>query len=282
MDGVFKLHTVKIPVRSLKQTFSLCPIGDLHHNTDMFDDKMFAHNVSKWSALENPIWLGMGDYGDFGSTSEREWIKKLHSASEDRLHKYLRAEAYGLVDLLQFTKEKGTWAGVIGGNHKSPVGVNEYVDDILCAELDTPYLGVMSLIKFQFCYKKKKPVDLLVLAHHGTGGGQTNGASVTKVEGMRAITFAHIYYMGHDHKKWLSETGYLYGNDKHAHVLSNSQYYGRTGSYPRAYQHNTRNWIVNGAMKPVPLGSIRHDIQLVDIGTKSKPKLAFDISGVSM
>lgn len=282
MDGIFTLQTVKIPVRSWKQTFSLCPIGDLHHNTDMFDADMFARNVKKWSALENPIWLGMGDYGDFGSTSERDFIKKLHHASEDKLHRYLRAEAYDLVDLLAFTRKKGTWAGIIGGNHKSPVGINEYVDDILCEELDAPYLGVMSLIKIQFCYKNKKPLDLLVLAHHGTGGGQTNGASVNKVEAMRHITFAHIYLMGHDHKKWLSETGYLYGNDKHVHVLSNSQYYGRTGSYPRGYQHKKRNWIVTGAMKPVPLGSIRYDIGFEDIGKPSRPKMAFDISGVSM
>ncbi len=81
-DGLFTIHSVTIPVKQ-NQPIKLIPFGDIHADSDL-------HAVDEWMEFidyarkeKDAYFLGMGDYLDSWSASERHILRSggLHDTS---------------------------------------------------------------------------------------------------------------------------------------------------------------------------------------------------------
>ena len=113
-DGVFRVHELKIKGWNYKDTLTLIPFGDVHwdspgHCSDKWNE--FLIRGREAARKGNVLFLGMGDYMDGYSTSERAVMGsgQLHESS----HK--RHEAEGRARVKNLAKELSFMRGYIDG-----------------------------------------------------------------------------------------------------------------------------------------------------------------------
>ena len=70
-SGVFSKHWVEIQAK-MGEPFYVIPFGDIHRDSDMFADTHWNEFLSYAKSKNNAVFLGMGDYTDGISTSERK------------------------------------------------------------------------------------------------------------------------------------------------------------------------------------------------------------------
>lgn len=186
----------------------IVPIGDLHgwawnHSDHTFNLFQRWYSRRKRDGLTMTA-LGMGDYGDWFSTSERENVYhgKLHSTNEDKNYARLKCECEQLAERLGFMS--GDFMGVLEGNHQGYVRNGLSTDEYLAKLLKCRFLGVEADINLTFRYKDYKPKTFRIRAHHGSGGGcgTTLGASLNSLQRTaQTLDNFDFVFMGHDHKK---------------------------------------------------------------------------------
>lgn len=152
--------------------------------------------------MEMGAWyVGMGDYIDFLSPSNRQRLKAaaLYDTAED----VIDDKAMELVhELYQgyLKPTRGRWLGMLHGHHYSMLKTGETTDQRLCQLLDTRFLGTSAFIRLQFGFWGSR-YNVVLWAHHGCGGGMTAGAPLNKLQ-QAALGFdADIYIMGHTTKQ---------------------------------------------------------------------------------
>lgn len=210
---------------------------------------------------QNAYILGMGDYDDFASASERHALnlskENLHDTSKRWIDDICKDRAY------DFAKEwepfKGKIIGLIEGNHHYNFTSGVTSTQLMAQHLGCKYLGVSSFIRLQFDHLHSgRSISLDIFAHHGLGGGRRTGSSINRVEDMERVADADIYLMGHDHHKWVvfsSKLRLSHGN-KSMLLKQHKILLGRTGSYQKGYEDGKSNFPSGSAMPPAELGSI--------------------------
>ena len=269
-DGVFRTCLHKARTKQ-GQGLHIIPIGDIHHDAP-------SHCADAWQATlkrikrlhdsDTPyLLLGMGDYVDFASTTERAKLARqgdLHESTHASLDKQATQNMNRLAKQLEFTK--GHWIGWIQGNHywRTLTGANtgKTTSMLLAEKLGGEWLGSAAYIKLSMQIgqsKKNKPVD--IFASHGKSGGQLLGTPYNNVHKMRSVfPRADIYLMGHDHnrgtisKPVLNCTTSRTGGRPVVHAQR--QVFGRTGSFLKAYDPGIPNYVVKSLMHPADLGHI--------------------------
>lgn len=258
--GEFSSHTYDVPLASTTETITLIPFGDMHWGNDHFCGETFKRFVEFCKSVKNPIYIGMGDYVEVASTSERHILNSgLHDSTitfQDKMHRELAME---LAHKLKFMK--GRVIGMLGGNHYYQFADGTTSDHVLCSMLETKYLGCMSVTRLNINYGNNKKV-LDICAHHGTGGGKRTGSSVNNVEDLRNVAFADIYLMGHDHKKWVAPGSVLHFHGKSGELQSRDLMFARTGSFILGHLNGRKSYVTDAGRGPVPLGWISIDIRL--------------------
>lgn len=174
----------------------IAPLGDIQWSGDHGStarDHLRRH-IDR--ALAHDAWfLGMGDYTDFASPSNRA---RLAAANVyDTAQEVLEDAAANLVDEVyeRFLKPTtGRWIGLLEGHHFYEFG-GRTSDMMLAEKLKTKHLGTS-------CFVHIEPADVTLWAHHGMGGGVLPTASLNKLYHTSAgLHGADAYLIGHSTKE---------------------------------------------------------------------------------
>jgi hypothetical protein len=264
-SGLFTIHEVVVEAK-VGDTFKLIPFGDVHRDAPGFAHEEWKEFLAYARKQKKALFLGMGDYQDCASTSERTIISddRLHESTKEILNGHAKGVVKTLANELAFMR--GKLLGLIGGNHYFAFNSGETSDQALCYELGTKFLGVCSLIRLTFrCGPGKHSVSFDIMAHHGRGGGSLAGSTFNTVEKMQNVMDADCYLMGHDHSKGcvparprlrLTQGGGVLGVKERTPVL------GRTGSFLKAYEPGMVGYNVDCARSLVSLGWIELSLEI--------------------
>lgn len=252
-----------------RKSLVVAPVGDFQWSGPRGSTAMGHLQRHIDRALKLNAWfIGMGDYIDFASPSNRARLKS--AMLYDTAEEVIEDAVGGLVDAVfeRFLKPTvGRWIGLLEGHHFFEYG-GRTSDMLLVDKLKTRHLGTS-------CYVHLKPCGVTLWAHHGQGGGQLPSAPLNKLyHTATGLQGADVYLMGHTTKlsavrlsrpqpRWTRARPDLTHSDIH---LVN------TGGFSRSnIPHNRRGTIPRGdyaeqgMMTPSPLSA-----PLVYINTKAE------------
>jgi len=251
-----------------KGEFILMPVGDIQYTGTRHDtadiDRLKRH--VEWGVKHDAWFLGMGDYIDFASPSNRQRIKAaaLYDTAED----VIEETAIKMTDELYNKALKGSegrWLGLLEGHHYTQLRDGTTSDQYLTRKLKSRFLGTCAYIRLVFPGGTTKKSNVLIWAHHGVGSGRI-GAPLNKLELLPTYWDADIYLMGHQSKKVAAPLDRIYpvfnGNGR-PHLNHRTLIIAGTGGFSRAYlqghcQGNTPRggYVEKGMLSPVALGGI--------------------------
>jgi hypothetical protein len=256
-DSIFTIHRFEIPVTQLNEPIYLIPFGDIHRFAPLCDVDKWLEFIA-WAKLKKSAYfLGMGDYDDLASFSERKALLQasLHESTQKTLDEIYTSRVIKLNKEIEFMRDR--IIGLVEGNHYSILESGMTTTQMMCDKLKCKYLGVSSFIRLVFIYGYKKySIDIWV--HHGKGASRLVGGSLNTVEQMSAIADADIYLMGHDHRKSVAlKTRLCLGNGK---LRQKKVLLARTGSFLKGYVDGEPSYVARGAMTPTDLGVIKIEL----------------------
>lgn len=269
-----ELVTHRIPVKSRQSDeFLLLPIGDIQWSgcDKEVALKMLSRHI-EWGVANNAYFIGMGDYIDFMSPTNRERLRgaNLYDTSQ----KVIERSSRMLVDEIYekaLKPSRGRWLGLLEGHHFSDFADGTTSDMKLCDMLETHHLGTNAVVRLLFERGKTqdKPAgsgSYLIWAHHGNGGGQTTGASLNRIEKMIKGFEADLYLMGHDTKiahAPIDRIEAIFPRTGAPRLLHRPKNIASTGGFMRGYVVGSRHgrvprggYVEQGMMNPTALGGI--------------------------
>ena len=265
-SGIFRLHRYKIKLPKSTDEFYIVPFGDIHFLAK-------GHCSSAWQKFEkwmkktpNAFALGMGDYSDFSSATDRAIITKTtRDSTREIIDEMCRESTAQIAQSLSWLQEPTEYApngrliGLLGGNHNMLLMDGIDTDMLLAQMLHTEYLGVMVLIRVSIEASGGHCCSFDMLAHHGQGAARLVGGSLNRVQQMAESWDADIYLMGHDHKMPTGHTNRLscvHNSKTCALELKERRVdFVRTGGFQRAFVDGASNHIVDKAGGALVLGT---------------------------
>jgi hypothetical protein len=256
-DSIFTIHKFEIPITEINKPIYLIPFGDIHRFAPLCDIPKWLDFLVWAKSKKNAYFLGMGDYDDLASFSERKALNHadLHESTQATLDDIYRERVRKLVEEIKFMKDR--IVGMIEGNHYGQLLSGMTTTQMMCDKLKCKYLGVSSFIRLQFPFGHKN-ASIDIWAHHGRGASRLAGGSINAVEQMATIAEAHIYLMGHDHRKSIAMKSRLYLS--HNRLRQKKVLLGRTGSFLLGYVDGQASYVARGAMCPTDLGVIKIEL----------------------
>ena len=274
--GEFHLHEVRVKAKP-GQRFTFIPFGDVHRDAPSFANEHWAEFLARGeqaAKYENALFLGMGDYIDCASTSERTIIgdDRLHESTRHMIENHARGAVTTLTNELSFMR--GRLMGLLGGNHYMQFHGDATSDHLLAANLGAKFLGVCAFVRVIFeddSRMNKKghasaATAIDIFAHHGRGGGVLCGSPFNVVQKMQDVADADIYLMGHDHSKGVIPARprlRLTSGGGGLAVKERTPALGRTGSFLKAYEPGMPNYNVDACRPPAALGWIEFGLTYV-------------------
>ena len=261
-QSLFTTHEFKIKA-NFNQTIYLIPFGDIHRFARLCDVQGWL-NFLKWSKeqLEKSkdiYFLGMGDYDDFGSDSERFAFQsaKLHDETKEAIDEVNEKRVQKMADELLFMRDRVI--GMHEGNHHwlFPSGMTNGM--ILARVLNAKYLGGAAMIRLSIELPSNKKYKVDIFTAHGYGGGRTHGADLSTVEKMGLTAEADIYLSGHSHRKWACLLNKLVLTRSGTHVRTKTKkiLLARTGTFLEAYRNGEKSYVVPMALPPTDRGVVK-------------------------
>jgi hypothetical protein len=255
-----QLTTFGIP-KSLER-LTIAPLGDFQwagHNGPTAKDTLKRHIDRALKA--DAYFVGMGDYIDFVSPSNR---KKLKAAGlYDVAEQVLEDTAMKLMEecFEEFLKPTvGRWMGIVEGHHFFQ-GSGWTTDEKLAEKLKCPFLGTAAYIRIP-------SIDMVFYVHHGVGSGVLPGVGLNKLYHVQGtLQGADIYLMGHNTKLAASPLGRtfpIWGKKRADHELSHRNVWlVNTGGFSRSLLLQPRGgYAEQGMMVPSPLRAPLIEIEL--------------------
>jgi hypothetical protein len=288
-DGLFTVKQIDINDWRGSDKLTILPFGDVH-----FDSPSFCRNTwdefldhAKSLPQNRVLYVGMGDYLDGYSTSERMVLgdSRLHESS------VARHDDDAMRRLEKFAKEIEFMRGklvMLGGNHFYQFGSGvAHGDERLAGMLDAAYLGACAFLRVVFRRAKTTstvPLDLFL--HHGKGGGGKKATGkFHAVEDMAGFADADIYLMGDNHARGcfpLNDRLRLAGaGPSGLRVKAKRSWIGRTGAFLKSYEPGNRNYVVDACMSPSNLGWIQFDVQANLVAGKDRRPFGLNIKGIA-
>ena len=175
-DGLFTSEVFTIDITEHRGKISILPFGDVHYGAP-------NHAKKDWKAWvkagekrvednDGVLFLGMGDYFDLLSSSERKSLMcgDFHESSYKTFDQFVESMMDKFLDQISFMK--GRCLGIIGGNHSYVFTSGEHAgkttDIVMAEKLECKYLGVGSTIALRLI-KNNTSTIVWIFAHHGKG-----------------------------------------------------------------------------------------------------------------
>jgi hypothetical protein len=259
-DGMFTLQEFVVSNWKYDKPLSLIPFGDIHRDSPAHSDHKWKEFCEYGKRNKDAIFLGMGDYLDSYSTSERMILN--NPAIHDSTRKREEVEAKSRIDMLakELSFARNRTIGLLCGNHFIQFADGTTSDMHLAAKLNGAYLGVCSAIRVVFQNMHgSSSVSIDIFAHHGKGAGQTVGGKLNAVEKLASIAEADIFLMGDNHARGCVPMGdklRIVGSGGALSLRSRQSWIGRTGSFLKSYEPNQVSYVVDAALAPANLGWI--------------------------
>ena len=162
-------------------------VGDVHRDSPNHADSKWQEDLEYFRKLpkDSTYFLGMGDYLDSTSTSERECLGQISKSMHETFKRDTKALQLAKIEMLAKEMDfmNGRTIGLINGNHyfEFDSGING--DQKLAEMLDCKYLGVCALIRVYFSEHGRQH-SLDIFAHHGCGAARLIGGSINRVAQM--------------------------------------------------------------------------------------------------
>lgn len=282
-DGVFTTKVFRINWQ-VGKTLSLIPFGDVHFDSPEHSESEWQRFTDFASKKKDALFLGMGDYTDSYSTSERVimYDRNLHESSKKRHEQ----EAIGRLARFAKTIEfmRGRLIGLLGGNHYCELSNGTTGDHKLAEMLGCRYLGSCCAIRIVFVMPgKDRNRSIDVFAHHGRGGGTTAGGRFNSVEKMASVCEADIYLMGDNHARGCFTAGermHLMPSNNGVILKSKARWIGRTGSFLRGYVDGHSSYIVDALLPPANLGWIEFTLTPRRIRNNNEDTMHIEIGAI--
>lgn len=258
--GIFKVFRYEIPFKNYHQAIKLVPFGDVHRWAPLHADKIWQKFIDRYKDDPYAYFIGMGDYLDELSTSERRAFINCdyHDSTIHNAMAFYRERSTNLAKELSFMK--GRLIGLCEGNHYVQLDSGDTTTNVMCTALETTYLGVKSFIELILKDAKGHHAHRVVVCiHHGESGGRRSSTSVSKLENMAYTHNADIILQGHDHRKnhvEVTEIGITHAQHGKPNVLQRVKYCARTGGFLKGYVDNYKSYIADANMPPNSLGNI--------------------------
>lgn len=227
-----------------------------------------AERVLEWAEDRGAYVLGMGDYVDSMSPSNRRaWATApLYDSPRDAMDEM----AYQTLDEVGDLMSKSSrWLGLLSGHHFHRFQDGTTTDMLLAQRLETRHLGEsvagLSLF-FPSNGHKRKPMAR-VWATHGQGGGSTIGAPLNKLQRLAGgYEGVDAFFMGHYHQSATAKMSKLawVGGEKGGtpRLVQRNVVLAVTGSFMRGYLQGHRiggepggTYVERGLMQPNALGA---------------------------
>ena len=261
------LKSVGFPWKPMK----IVPLGDLQVGSEGFGDSRFKRFMDE-ALRQDAYFIGMGDYSDFLSPSNRTKLKNagLYDTAQGLIEEWHMAQLDKIKELLRPTK--GRWLGLLQGHHYYEFDPSTTTDTELARFLEAPFLGDCAMMRVSFTQPsgKGKPrvQSSTIWAHHGAGSGVSAASALTKLERYAGYVDADVMMMGHQSKR-----GYLpkprIGLSRNIRrgipeLVSKTQHLVSTGSWLEGYKVGSApfrgrpqgSYVEKAMMVPVSLGGM--------------------------
>lgn len=239
------------------------PIGDFQLGSPGTDLKHIREHV-RWGVDHGVFFLGMGDYTDFLSPSNRRFLKNsgLYDTAQDIIETIGHQHIDTLMEILEPTK--GMWLGMHEGHHLFEFGDGTTTDTELSRLLDAPFLGTAATTRLTFQGRKGgQHAEALIWSHHGEGSGATDPVQRLKkvAPGFPQID---VFVQGHNTRlgsEAMSQIWY-YGGPGELKMRSKKQLFVAAGGFMTGYTQNSRfagraagSYVERGMMRPSAIGA---------------------------
>ena len=272
----------------VKKQLTLAPLGDIHFNAPLHARNKFLAWCKKFRTRvkrgEDIYFLGMGDYTEILSGSERKALAGIHDSSREWMDGKVNDDIDELADRLDFTH--GRWIGMLAGNHNYVTMDGCSTTEKLAKLLGAQPLGIAAGIRVKLKIGKCTGVhNYDIWAHHGKGGGVLAGSTLNSVERWANAVMGDLIVMGHDHKKASIPVEHLRLTDSGdgTDVVECETRLCRSGSFLKGYVKGKCSYVAANAMRPVPLGGcevhITRDQTMDEISGKRADRLQTEVLG---
>ena len=255
------------------ESVTVMPIGDAQVGVEAADLKRLKSHV-EWGfhTKRKALFLGMGDYVDMASPSNRRTLKAagLYDTVTEALQVKATEDINTFLSMTKYTQ--GAWLGLLQGHHYMDMADGSTSDMKIAEALRAPFLGDAAIVRIIF--DKHKDVDGLPLkadiwCHHGRGGGVGAAAPISLLEKTARGFDADIYLMGHQHKKVATPIDEMFWS-RDGRMLHRTKLLACTGSFLKGYLANSMSegraggtYVEKGMMTPVSLGGIVIELGVV-------------------
>ena len=208
------VKTAKSLFLPLQETI-IMPIGDVQYAGGGVNDACDLNRLQRhleWGMKRGAYFLGMGDYIDVASPSNRDAVRhaKMYDSLQDALEEINEQYLEKFKSVLKGTE--GRWLGLLEGHHFWEFADGATTDTRLCQALKAPFLGDCAFVRLVFKSNGKQRTGCTIWCHHGVGSGKLAGAPLNSLEHIIKAFEADIYLMGHMHKKVAAPMNRVYVN----------------------------------------------------------------------
>ena len=247
----------------------IMPVGDIQwfgDDAEVALGKLRTHIL--WGVRQGAWFLGMGDYIDAFSPSNRQRLKS--AGLYDNANRVVDRAAVGLVDQLYakaLAPSKGRWLGLLAGHHFADLRDGTTTDQYLARKLGTNFLGDCAYVRLRFI-RGNHQGTVLIWCHHGEGSGMSAAAPVQKLEKLPATWEGDIFLMGHQSKIAVAPVDRCFPVWPRTDGMQEPKLYYRTvvlcgtGSFMKGYVEGRREgqtprgtYIEKRMLRPVSLGA---------------------------
>ena len=257
--GLFTVYRYVIPFKHYGDVIKIVPFGDVHRFAPLHAEKIWYKFIERYKNDPSCYFIGMGDYMDELSTSERKSFinSDYHDSTTQNLTKFYSARALNFAKEISFMKNR--IIGFCEGNHYFALQDGTTTTNLLCRELEAKYLGVKCFIDLVLQCDEHHSSRVVICCHHGESGGRRITTSIGKLELMAFTHDAEIILQGHDHRKNHIEVphiGITHSQKGKPNVYQKTKYCARTGGFLKGYVDQHMSYIADANLPPNDLGNV--------------------------
>ena len=200
-----KVLNTRLPFEEI----TIYPVGDLQYGSSACDFDRFKRFIETTSKNPNAYYIGMGDFFDVMSPSNRgNYLASLAKGEtyDSTIDLMLRGITILMDDVKEVLKPTiGRWLGCVEGHHYYQYESGTTTDIEMCKFLEAPFLGSTALVRLEFNKLKENghnvASDLVIFATHGRGGGKLTASPLNILESLAgSFEGVDVFLMGHQHK----------------------------------------------------------------------------------
>lgn len=243
----------------------IMPISDVQLGGIGCDEDRFRKHI-EWGIKNNALFVGVGDFVDVASPSNRDTLRKgkIYDSLKLALDEAAQKHVERFLKLVKGTE--GKWLGMVEGHHFHEFQDGSTSDTRIAKALGTTFLGDSAFIRLQFSDSKGSSgsITTTIWMHHGEGSGSKASSPLNKLENLIAYFDADVYLIGHMHRKVASPIDQIYMTKSNTPILGHrTRLIACTGSFLKGYMHGSESdgrpggtYVEQRMLNPVALGGI--------------------------